>query len=140
MTKYILTAAILFFISCANNTNAGKENDHVEGTEEAKKTELELNNGRKWKLDETTRQNIAPIRSLLNDTAAKDLQNLARELQQQTDKLVSECKMKGEDHEALHHWLETWLTDLGSLKSGKDMQKAFLSLRSDIGKFDAYFE
>jgi len=140
MNKYILSVAMLFFLGCANNARTEKETEHAEGTMQATKSELELNNGQKWKLDETTRQNIAPIKSLLHDTTAKDLQNLAIQLQQQTDKLVAECKMKGEDHEALHHWLETWLTDLRSLKSGNDMQTAFLSLKSDIGKFDAYFE
>lgn len=140
MNKYILTVTILFIIGCSNKIEAEKQEGHNKQNVEVKRNELKLKNGQKWKLDETTRKNIAPIKSLLNDTTAKDFQKVAMQLQQQTDKLVSECKMKGEDHEALHQWLEVWLVDLKSLKSGKEMQKDFISLKSDIEKFDAYFE
>jgi hypothetical protein len=123
MNKFILATIMLFALGCTSNeTNEGKKGLSTEN-KIFEKDELELNNGKKWNLDDITKKNIAPIKSLLKDTAVADFRKLASGLQQQTDKLVSECKMKGKDHEALHHWLEGWLADLKGLKDGEDQQK-----------------
>lgn len=141
MNKFILTALIFFTLGCSSG---GQKNE----TKEELKTEngvpenheLKLNDGKKWNLDEATRKNMTPIKSLMNDSAVTDFNKLASDLQKHTDKLVSECTMKGPDHEALHHWLEGWLTDLKDLRDGRNPQKAHRLLRRDIVEFDSYFE
>jgi hypothetical protein len=140
MNKFILAGAVFLLLSCSNNSGGKEEEVRANKTTELENHKLELNNGNKWKLDEGTRKNIAPIKLLLKDTTISDFQKLAVKLQKQTDTLVSECKMKGDDHEALHRWLEKWLEDLKNLKSGRDEQKAYQSLQTDARKFDFYFE
>jgi len=141
MNKVILTALIFFILGCSSGSESNETKEELKTENSVSENHgLKLNDGKKWHLDEATRKNMAPIKSLTNDTAVTDLHKLASDLQQHTDKLVSECTMKGADHEALHHWLEGWLADLKDLRDGKDPQKAHRLLASDVVEFDSYFE
>ena len=109
----ILLAANLLLACNAGNekekttTTAPAAETHADHGEQA--TELALNNGEKWKADSTTLQNVALLQKIVSGTKQENLENhlkIAASLQDGLNKMVSECKMKGADHEALHHWLE----------------------------------
>jgi hypothetical protein len=57
--------------------------------------------------------------------------------------MVTECKMKGADHEALHQWLEPLMEKTRELKKVSNVENA-ATLLSEIGKqlalFPQYFE
>ncbi|HEX6848421.1 MAG TPA: hypothetical protein VF144_15665, partial [Chitinophagaceae bacterium] len=40
------------------------------------------------------------------------------------DKMISECKMKGPDHDALHKWLESLISEVSKLKRTTSEQEA----------------
>lgn len=123
----------------AGTADHGHEHAEVTKTETKKAEELQLNNGAKWKLDAPTRQNIAEIRPLLAGGAeGKDLQQAGTALQEKTDQLISECRMAGPDHDALHLWLKDYLADLKVLKDGD--REAYVLLQKDLEVFDQHFE
>jgi hypothetical protein len=57
--------------------------------------------------------------------------------------MIQECKMKGPDHDALHHWLEPLLKETNELKNAADTtagKMIFQSLDKQIDAFHTYFE
>ncbi|HEY9664027.1 MAG TPA: hypothetical protein V6C65_36715, partial [Allocoleopsis sp.] len=59
------------------------------------------------------------------------------------DKMISECKMKGDDHEALHHWLELLIENTAKLKAASNKEEAegiFGELQKQVSLFPQYFE
>ena len=77
------------------------------------------------------------------DVNLEDYQKTAKTIQTGINKMISECKMQGADHEALHHWLEPLmemnkkLADVASADEGKEL---FGAIRKQIGKYGYYFE
>lgn len=121
----------------ADSTQAAeKEEEH----ETAKNEELELNKGSKWKLDDKTRENIGLIRQLIKDSAGST--SIILQLRQQTNKLVSDCRMEGKAHDALHQWLSEFLEDLKKADSTQEAKQetAIARLKKDIEEFDHFFE
>jgi hypothetical protein len=142
MNKFILLTGLFFLLACSDRADSNQEKGEVTDKKEAHISHsLQLNDGKKWKLDQSTTKNIATLKSLITDTANKDFQKLAITLQQQTNILVSECKMEGPDHNALHLWLEQWLEHLRDFKENrKDQQEGYRYLQKDLMEFEKYFE
>lgn len=63
-------------------------------------------------------------------------------MQKELNSLISDCKMKGPNHEVLHLWLEPVLKDVSNLKKinatdeGKQVTE---KLTDDVEKFNQYF-
>jgi hypothetical protein len=72
----------------------------------------------------------------------QDYAALAANLQDNANKLVSECKMSGKDHEMLHIWLEKYLSNLKELKApeAETQKAAFEKIGEQLKSFDQYFE
>ena len=109
-------------------------------------TGLVLNNGAKWKADSTTALNVALLKKIISGTNKETLQNYSQtaiELQDGLNKMISECKMKGADHEALHHWLEPLMEKTKELKKANNIENAktiFGEIEKQINLFSQYFE
>ena len=105
---------------------------------------LSLNNGAKWKTDVSTRSNINEMRQMLSTVDSKSsnesLNQLSANLEKQTNKLVSECTMKGPDHDALHVWLSDFQNDLRNFKGSDNKQAQLSDLKTDIESFDQFFD
>jgi hypothetical protein len=57
--------------------------------------------------------------------------------------MVSECKMKGDDHEALHHWLEPLMEKTKELKKAESIEAAgviSVEIEKQVDLFSQYFE
>lgn len=150
-TSKIFLGIIFLFASACNQHKSGTKTQTrdtviaVKQEPEHEGTVLTLNEGKKWKIDEPTRININEINQTFTEFADKkrtDYLNLATELQKESDKLVSECKMTGKDHEMLHVWLEKFLSALKELKaSDKATQETgFHKIDELLKGFDGYFE
>lgn len=115
---------------------------HVESVE----TALSLNNGVKWKADSTTVLNVKLIGKIIDGAKNESPVNYSQtaiELQDGLSKMVGECKMKGADHEALHHWLEPLMEKIKELTSATSNETArtiFLEIEKQINLFSQYFE
>ena len=141
----------LFLISC-NQQKADSTTHQNDST--SKKTEqtgheseitLSLNEGKKWKLDEPTRTNINAAKQVFQqstESSNQDYATLATNLQDNANKLVSECKMSGKDHDMLHVWLEKYLSTLKELKApeAETQKAAFNKIGEQLKSFDQYFE
>lgn len=142
MKKLIIPFVFLFLASCTvkesgkevkatdTGTHAGHEKIHP-GRDT---TEL------KWQLDSSTRANMAGIRTILSSTPKEEAMAASGvELKNRVSKLLTECRMKGADHDALHSWLEGFMQDLALLNDGKENSKDWIKLQEDMKVFDRDF-
>lgn len=145
MIKIIIAAGLLLFASCSGSAehehNAESETSVDAPHQHATRNDVEAPD-KKWQLDESTRSNIANIKGLLQGpSSGKDLGQLGDKLQYETDKLISECRMDGPDHDALHVWLEDYLQHLKALKnSSGNREKAYAELQEDMVDMDTDFQ
>jgi hypothetical protein len=128
------------------NHNHSQEQDSVtHAHSEAPSQKLVLNDEKKWKLDDATKNNINSIRQTVQNvssSAQKDYDKAAFDLENEANQLVSQCKMSGKDHDMLHLWLEDFLTSLKELKnsSQKEQPIAFEKIEKHVNEFSDYFE
>lgn len=123
---------------------------HAEHAEAAvAKNGLQLNNGARWMADAPTNANVKNLQAhMATFEASKDSSLaahlvLADQLQTGLNKMISECKMKGADHDALHLWLEPLLAQVKALKGARSETEApglLQNIRTQVNYYDQYFE
>lgn len=118
--------------------------DSVVHSTSEKESQLVLDDGKKWKLDEATRNNIDSIKKTVHSASSqqKDYAKVATDLESDVNRLVSQCRMSGRDHDMLHLWLENFLTDLKELKTASKEEQpiAFAKIETLLKEFGDYFE
>lgn len=151
-----LLFALLFFgcSNAINETNKTEDTLIKESHEQAGDNHKEhadaltLNNGAKWQTDESTRKYAAKLiteTNAFNTKANADesaYQAFAGDMQKELNSLISDCKMQGPNHEALHLWLEPILEDVSDLKKINVVDEgkhATEKLTADVNKFNQYF-
>ena len=140
--KFLLVCASLLF---ACNQSADKTADNGQaGYEQRQDTVLSLNNGAKWKADSVTSNNVVRLKTTADMfrvapfPSIDNYQLLGNDLSNDLNTLIEQCKMQGEDHEALHKWLEPILNLSGQLKNTTDTSKAREIFKSVDTRIDAY--
>lgn len=109
-------------------------------------TALTLNNGAKWKADASTNANVAALTHIINavtPTTMEECRNAGNGIQEALNKMISECRMQGEDHEALHHWLEPLLEmnkNLLASETVEEANKILVNERNQVNLYTQYFE
>ena len=142
-----LVATGLFACNETKRENAGHvhSQDSVVHSTSEKESQLVLDDGKKRKLDEATRNNIDSIKKTVQFVASsqqKDYAKVAADLENDANRLVSQCRMSGKDHDMLHLWLENFLSDLKQLKtaSKEEQPNAFAKIETLVKEFGDYFE
>lgn len=139
-----LSGSIL--VACNNSETQSQEETHHH---DAVITELTLNNGQKWKSDAATDNNVASLKKIAEifssnaSPAISNYQALGNDLGEGLNKMISECKMSGPDHDALHLWLEPVIRETNELKTVADIVRAgqiFSSLKERIEAYQKFFE
>ena len=154
MTKTIsgLLLTALLFTACTSGNQQQQEqattdtenHHHSQPQEEAQG--LSLNNGAKWKADSSTNQNVAALQNIMavaHPTAIEHYQATGKLLQAGLDKMISECRMQGADHEALHQWLQPVMTGIQHLQQAATQQEAetiYSNLDKQLQLYQEYFE
>lgn len=143
---FILCVCILF--SC--NQNNKKSDTHGKDTHiMATDTNLTLNNGGKWKADSITNHNLIRLKVTANMfrvapfPSVNNYQILGKDLSNDADTILQQCKMTGADHEALHKWLNPIITQTAQLKKITDTaeaRKIFDLVDERINTFHQYFK
>jgi len=114
--------------------------------QEEKSVGLVLNNGARWKADSITKSNVSLLQAIVSGAAKNSPVNYSQTVTQLQDgltKMVTECKMKGADHEALHHWLLPLMEKTKELKAANCVEKAapvLKEIEAHINLFTQYFE
>ena len=144
----------MMLLSC-NEQNHNHKHDKAEAAavekqhQETGPENLELNNGQKWKADSSTNQNVIFLLTVIDKFTAGTDKSLpaygitAAELQGGLDKMISECRMKGPDHDALHQWLEPLIGEVAKLKqSATDAGAAgqMEKIDAQVKRYAQYFE
>ena len=148
---FIILILATSLLSCDNNKQT--ENKDVDPVVESNhyhtdtgKIILSLNNGAKWKVDSITMQHVALLQKIVSGSRKNRLEDFfetSTQMQMSLGKMVSECKMKGADHTALHHWLLPLLGMVKELKASTTVEKASAistEIEKHINLFTQYFE
>jgi hypothetical protein len=147
----LLTGTLL---ACNNHQHAENKNaietseaDHRQNETVSEK--LILNNGAKWKVDSITNSNVENLQAIIKkfnsgtDKSLAAYKKVDDDLQHGLDKMISECKMKGPDHEALHKWLEPLIKQVDKLKQASTDTNAaqlFEAVNTQVNLYNQYFE
>jgi len=148
-------AIIIFVAACDNNNTeqklvSEKKNDTltqtVEHHQEEEGNSLSLNNGAKWKADSITNANVGQLFKIVDNSkpaSLNDYKQLGYNILDAINKLLKDCKMKGADHEALHHWLEPLLKKNDVLIKSSSLEQAqqiFTEEKQHLNLYHKYFE
>lgn len=110
---------------------------------------LVLNQGAKWKVDKVTFNNVAELQQIAKAAdrktrkTLKDYHQTGTALQTGITKMVRECRMKGPDHLALHHWLEPLMELVSKLNRTGDATTAaglYQATDAQLALFNRYFQ
>jgi hypothetical protein len=152
MKKVLLALMVFGLLLACNQGNKDTGDAHTpvpaekHQEHESRAVALALNNGAKWKADSSTKSNVALLQSIAASAKKEKLEGFhatAEQLQEGLNKMVKECRMKGEDHEALHKWLEPLIETTKDLKKQTAAEYAAASLKEiekQLGIFSQYFE
>ncbi|MBU2018993.1 MAG: hypothetical protein KJ941_05040, partial [Bacteroidetes bacterium] len=137
--------------SCSNTSNEESKEQteistHKEHHHDEESEAIELNNGKKWKVDANM---ITSIRNMENDIISfsndeqKDYKSLAQKLQRNIDLLTSSCTMTGKAHDELHKWLLPYIDlvyELSKTTNETQALKQFENIQTSISTFNQYFQ
>lgn len=148
---FIFLMAAIFLFGCNFKTGEEKKSATYTAAENHKEHEekvagLVLNDGAKWKADSTTLLNVALLHNIVSLVKKQSLENYlqtSNQLEAGLSKMVNECKMKGADHDALHHWLEPLIEKTKDLKKVSSIENAatiLSEMEKQINLFPQYFE
>ncbi len=130
--KKIALAFLITFLSfgCNQNKKESTKKNEVNQPEEIqtnKKTtenlwlqEIILDGDSKWKANKETTEGIEKMISLIEkdkSQSVEDYKNLASELNEQKNYIVTECTMKGPSHDNLHVFLLPLITKIKELEN-----------------------
>ena len=107
---------------------------------------LELNNGKKWKVDEGMLLSYNLIVKDVHEfkpTNLDDYHTLSDKLYTHLKSLINSCTMTGVAHEELHKWLHPFIDDVKALEDVKTEQegKQLLDkIKHELVVFNAFFE
>jgi hypothetical protein len=110
---------------------------------------LVLNNGVRWKADPATLNNVGRLKNIVKYAGSKttrslkDHQATAKALQAGISRMIKECRLKGPDHLALHHWLEPLMAkinQLGASTAAGAAERSFHAVKAQLDLFDRYFQ
>ena len=146
----LFTAGIL--VSCntedRNVVSPAIEKEH-ESHSDKENGELALNNGNKWKADTTTNNNVKALLVIVDEfNSGKDktlinYHTAAAGLQIGLEKMIKECRMQGEDHDALHKWLEPLMKQVSSFQKATTEEQAeeqVHNIHGQLNLYEKYFE
>ena len=148
--RFLFAAIVTIGLFACNETkredvsHVHSQDSVVHSTSE-KESQLVLDDGKKRKLDEATRNNIDSIKKTIQPAASgqqKDYAKVAADLENYANRLVSQCRMSGKDHDMLHLWLENFLSDLKQLKTASKEEQpiVFAKIETLVKEFGDYFE
>lgn len=153
-TKIISLIAIsLFLFSCGNISNEQSKEQtvtHEEHSHDKETPALELNNGAKWDSDQSTFDGMKRLELTLfnfsenhKNPTIEDYNVLGDALGNINKDIISQCSMRGIDHDQLHTLLAPMLANVDVIKNDQDIVKAkdnTEALSEALVQFFEYFE
>jgi len=100
-----------------------------------------LDNGNRWKVNPEMIPHLQASEQALKSyqkNNGSDYKQLAAEMKEHNDQLISSCTMKGESHEQLHHWLHPHLKLVKALSEAENEETAEGIIRKLEASFEEY--
>ncbi len=142
--KKLLILLAMAAMACNNQVKTDQQTDSHENHDTKKEEALSLNNDKKWNADEATLNNVNAMMVVINDSsyaATSSRSSFINQMQNRIDTLVSQCRMQGPDHDALHLWLNKVTKNMKEIKEEDDeYEKEKEKLKNNIESFYTYFE
>ena len=132
--------AVLLIVSLFVSLSACTNTSH-EGTS----TNVELNEGKRWKANEATNVGIANMQKIVSsasETEHPDLAEVSTALKTEFDLIFKNCTMTGPGHDQLHNYLLPMLGWMRRMKEGTadESEKAFEEISDHLITYSDYFE
>lgn len=138
-----LALSVLFLFSCKDKIKSEKtESTETEMHQHSDNEALQLNNGKKWKANETMLLNIRTMEKDVASFDSKKPENyevLAKNLKANISLLTANCTMTGQAHDELHKWLLPFI-DLVDTFSKDKSNATFAKIQESFITFNTYFE
>jgi len=128
----------LLYISISLMVGLACHSDH---SSDHKTTDINLNNGAKWKVNEEMKPHIEEAKRILNTYLSQnqsDHQSLAESLKMHNNALIKSCTMTGESHDELHKWLHPHMKLIEQLENTDDSEEAEKIIEQIQESFDTY--
>jgi len=146
---FVLGMGVMLLWSCNNPVAKAKENqeteNHTEHQHDENSEAIELDNGKKWVVNEEMTPFVLKGEELVNlyiQQKKTDHKVLAEQLKEQNNQLIKSCTMDGKSHDELHKWLHPHLEIVKSLEDEADATKAneiVLQLQQSYQQYHRYF-
>ncbi len=141
VTVFMLGVAISF-TSMANEDQPNATSNKVKIDEEL--SDLSLNNGKKWQMDEHTRKSFLSMEKLFSDI---DVNNLSKEnlkkygsdLRADINTLIQGCEMQGDAHDQLHTFLMPYIDIVDHLSENGEIEEA-IKIQRYLKTYKEFFE
>lgn len=149
MKIFLVLFLMTIFLSC-QPTEEKKEpqkaqEESNEEIHEHSSDELQLNEGKKWKVDDSMMVHLRNMSSSLLTFRLNEhtSHKLADSLQINIELLTSNCTMKGAAHDELHKWLIPFIdkvNDFAKVKTENEAAELYKELVKSFDTFNQFFE
>lgn len=154
MTKvFVLGISVMLLWSCNNSGKNGSSQatepqleSHIEHEHDESSEIIELNNGKRWVVNEEMKPFVLKGEELVNayvQDGQSDYKALAEQLKDQNNQLIKSCTMNGKSHDELHKWLHPHLELVKMLENEAEETKAgelILKLKESYHEYHQYFD
>lgn len=141
-SKIILLLVLIGFVNLA----CKEKNQESTSTEKSNESsEIELNNGEKWKAPASMVAYVDKMQRDLDSASTieqRDYTALTTQLDADVNQLIGNCTMTGKSHDELHKWLLPYMEVVKDISSANQKQanEAFEKARISVKDFYQYFE
>lgn len=135
---------------CEQNTTQEetikKDQTAIENVEAETHQALQLSENGRWQVNEEMIPFIAEGEKLIQDFVEQqnsDFEQLAQQLEDINNKLITSCTMTGESHDQLHNWLHPHLKLVADLKinpTKETAQRVMEQLNLSYEEYHKFFE
>lgn len=145
----LICGFLLFGCNASSKENPKESNEQISKNENQQDNHgntIELNNGKKWKVDENMLIHIRNMETDINlfiENDLKDYNYLSEKLKSNIDLLTSNCTMKGKAHDELHKWLIPFINSTTTLSNSNSNEEAYEHLKDiqlSFKVFNQFFE
>ncbi len=148
-SKIVFLAGVSLFLAGCGHGHGDHAQSGPATSHESHGSELQLalNDGKKWQVDEPTRESATKIAQLVDEAetlhSVADARALGKALDEELDTLVQNCKMTGPAHDQLHVFLVALFPEVEALKEKTNVE-GLQRARSEIGSlleaYETHFE
>lgn len=142
----VFTSLSLLLWACGAENKSEKENKSTKEKEETTEheqvaEEIQLNQGKKWKVDDSMMVYIRKMESTLLEfrmSTEPTSHQLANSLLSNIDSLTSHCTMKGPAHDELHKWLVPFIETVNQFSKSENDYEIAEGYKEIIRSFDTF--